>query len=445
MKASRRILFIKNGAAASFARSWVVDDLGMHSRIISDAALLGRVLSGETFDVVLLDQRGSNEELIPSIEGMRRYQPTAKLVIVSDSVALSDVQQAMRFNVHDIFLPPFELMPILQRLEEVLARLNNSTPIAAAKVYARWNELAETLLGRLDLIFVQNDKSVGSSAQDGAPPAEESPAELKSRIESQAAELEALRAELTAGSEARARLNDQIVQLSAGASALGRAEARARALEAEVIELRRGALIEGSGAAEMGRLQDELERARERITELERLNSGLLGGGGMESAGNRDERVRELEAELADLNARFEAAGQAFAAEMEQVMAREAEAMGALAAAEERERKAQAVMSSAGEAFGRADETIEKERAAIQQQREKLEGIRTALEQQRQDVHKREEHVDARLRQVENLSRSFAADLEQTLDALGPLAERAQTLLARRDEIQKLAPRPDDA
>ncbi len=438
MKASRRILFIKNGADAAFARSWVVDELGMHSRIISDAALLGRVLTGETFDVVLLDQRGSSEELIPSIDGMRRYQPTAKLMVVSDGVALSDVQQAMRFNVHDIFLPPFELMPIVERVESVVARLNGATPTPAAKVLARWSELSETLQGKLDIIFIQNDKSVGAAASDTPVPAGETAEELKQQLESRTAELESLRTQLADAVEARARLNDQIAQLSAGASALGRAEARARSLEAEVIELRKGALVEGSGSADILRLQDELESARERITELERLNSGLLAGSSSGDCSASEERVRELEAELADLSEKFEAAGQAFAAEMEQVMAREAEAMAALAAAEDRERKTQAVMTSAGEAFGRADETIEHERAELQKQREALSQIRASLDEQRQEATRREERLGAQKQRLDTLSREFAEDVEKTVASLGALTEHASGLLQRREQIRKL-------
>lgn len=439
MKASRRILFIKNGADAAFARSWVVDELGMHSRIISDAALLGRVLTGETFDVVLLDQRGSNEELIPSIEGMRRYQPTAKLVIVSDSVALADVQQAMRFNVHDIFLPPFELVPIIERVESVVARLNGATPTPAGKVLARWSELSETLQGKLDVIFIQNDKSVGAATVDTPAPAGETPEEMKKLLDDRAAEIETLRSQLAEAVEARARLNDQIAQLSAGASALGRAEARARSLEAEVIELRKGALVEGSGSAEIVRLQDELERARERINELERLNSGLLAGNGGSGGSESDERVRELEAELASLNEKFEAAGQAFATEMEQVMAREAEAMAALAAAEDRERKAQAVMTSAGEAFGRADETIEKERGELQKQRETLKQVRASLEEERAELVGREERLESRTKRLDALSQEFAEDVERTIASLGALTEHASGLLQRREAIRKLA------
>lgn len=435
MKTSRRILFIKNSSTAAFARSWVVDELGMHSRVIADAALLGRILTGETFDIVLLDQRGTSEELIPSIEGMRRFQPNAKLVVVSDTVALSEVQQAMRFNVHDIFLPPFEMMPIVERVDEVHARICGAPPTAANKLLARWCELGATLAGKLDAIFVQSDSTVGADGGDAAQPAPATAEELQKQLDLQRAELDALKVQLEQANEARAHLNQQITQLSAGASALGRAEARARALEAEVIELRKGPVGDGP---DVGRLQEELEQARARIAELDRLNQGLLAGATGGGSLDTDERVRELEAELAEANARFEAAGQAFATEIELMMAREVEAQAALAAAEDRERKAHAVMASAGDAFGRADDTITREREEIEAGRAALEAGQAELEEAKQALNKRAAELEARSRKVDTLTQSFAADLERTLVDLGSVAGRAQELLVRREEIRAL-------
>jgi len=439
MKASRRILFIKNSSTAAFARSWVVDELGMHSRVIADAALLGRILTGETFDIVLLDQRGTSEELIPSIEGMRRYQPNAKLVIVSDAVALSDVQQAMRLNVHDIFLPPFEMMPIVERVDEVHARISGAPRTAANKLLARWCELGATLAGKLDAIFVQSDSTVGADAGDAAQPAPATAEDLQKQLDLQRAELDAIKTQLEEANEARARLNQQITQLSAGASALGRAEARARSLEAEVIELRKGPIGDGPGGGpDVGRLQDQLERAQERIIELDRLNQGLLAGATGGGSPDTDARVRELEAELAEANARFEAAGQAFATEIELMMAREAEAQAALAAAEDRERKAHAVMVSAGDAFGRADDTINREREEIEAGRAALEAGQAELDESRRGLEKRAADLEARSRKIDTLSQSFASDLERTLVDLGSVAGRAQELLVRREEIRAL-------
>lgn len=439
MKASRKILFIKNSATGSFARSWVSEDLGVHSRIIADAGLLGRVLTSETFDLVLLDQRGSNEELIPAIEGMRRFQAGAKLIIVSDSVALSEVQQAMRFNVHDIFLPPFEMMPIVERVDAIIAQLNSAPATPAAKLLARWTELGATLAGQLDAIFIQDDKTAGADGADAARAAESQRVEMQQRLERQESELVTLRAQLTEATEAKTRLAEQVSQLSAGASALGRAEARARSLEAEIAELRRT----GGGGVDIGPLRDDLEKAQARIAELERLNAGLLGGTAPESAASTDtheleERVRALEAELGESNGRLEAAGQAFAAEMEQIMAREAEAMAALAAAEEREQKAQAMLASAGDAFGRADESIEKERSELKALREKLEAERVSVEGARRELAAREARLDARSRRVDSISLQFADDVEKTIASLGLLTEHAQALLQRREEIKRL-------
>jgi len=439
MKASRKILFIKNSATGSFARSWVAEELGVHSRIIADAGLLGRILTAETFDIVLLDQRGSNEELIPSIEGMRRFQTTAKLLVVSDSVALSEVQQAIRFNVHDIFLPPFELMPIVERVDAIIAQLNNTPPTPAAKLLAHWSEVGATLAGQLDAIFIQEDRNVAGGAPEGARSAESQLLDLQQRIERQDAELTTLRAQVAEATEARARLNDQIVQLSAGASALGRAESRARALEAEVAELRRT----GGGGVDIGPLRDELDKAQARIAELERLNTGLLagtGGGGASDPASPEleERVRALEAELADANARFEAAGQAFATEMEQVMAREAEAMAALAAAEDRERKAQAVMATAGDAFGRADETLERERTEIRALRDEVTAAKAALEEERKALAQREARLATRTRRVDTLGQELAGDVERVIGSLGALTEHAQALMQRREELRSL-------
>ena len=445
MKAPRKILFIKNSATGSFARSWVVEELGVHSRIIADAGLLGRILSAETFDIVLLDQRGSNEELIPSIEGMRRFQPGGKLLVVSEGVALSEVQQAMRFNVHDIFLPPFELMPIVERIDAIIAQLNNAAATPAAKLLARWAEVGATLAGQLDAIFIQEDRNISSENGEAVRTPESQLVELQQRIERQDAELLTLRNQVSEANDARARLNEQIAQLSAASSALGRAEARARSLEADLAELRRGGT---SGDGDTGALRDELDAAQKRIHELERLNSGLLASAGSGSGGGEgdaavmaelQERVQALEAELADANARFEAAGQAFAAEMEQIMAREAEAIGALAAAEERERKAQAVMATAGDAFGRADEAIEREREEIHAQRLEVEHERAALEDMRKSLGTREARVATRLKRVDTLSQALAGDVEKTLESLGLFTEHAQTLLARREELRGLA------
>jgi len=440
MKASRKILFIKNSATGSFARSWVAEELGVHSRIIADAGLLGRVLTGETFDIVLLDQRGSNEELIPSIEGMRRFQAQAKLLIVSDTVALSEVQQAMRYNVHDIFLPPFDLVPIVERVDAIISQLNATPPTPAAKLLAHWSEVGATLAGQLDAIFIQEDRNVAGGSPEGPRPPEAQLLELQQRIERQDAELTTLRAQLAEAVESRKSLNDQIAQLSAGASALGRAESRARSLEAELTELRRT----GAGGADVGQLRDDLDKAESRIAELERLNNGLLagtGGGPADSAASAEleERVRALEAELADANARFEAAGQAFATEMEQIMAREAEAMAALAAAEDRERKAQAVMATAGDAFGRADETLEKERTAIRAQKDEVAAAQAALDEARKTFAQREARLDSRVRRADALSQQLAGDVEKTLASLGALTEQAQALMQRREEIRALS------
>ncbi|MBE2215867.1 MAG: hypothetical protein IAE82_18485 [Opitutaceae bacterium] len=439
MKAPRKILYIKNRSEGKFARSWVVEELGTHGRILGDAALVEKVLNAETFDVVVLDQRDGAPDLIASIEATHQLQPAAKLVVVGENVGLTEVRQAMRFGVHDIFTPPFQLFPIVERVDALVAQLTNSRPTPAEAMYFRWSELAATLNGQLDAIFAQ----VNTGPAPEAAPQGPSAAELKEQCDRQAAELESLRAQLAEAAEARTRLNDQLAQLSAGASALGRAEARVRSLEADLEEMRRT----GSGGVDVGAIRDELDRAQARIAELERLNAGLLAGtgggdaGGAVASAELEERVRALEAELADANERFEAAGQAFATEMEQVMAREAEAMAALAAAEDRERKAHAVMATAGDAFGRADETLEKERASLQAQREEADALRAAVEEERVALASREARVAERARQLDTLSRHLADDVEKTVAGLGALTEHAHALLQRREAIRTLAER----
>lgn len=438
MKAPRKVLYIKNRSEGKFARSWVVEELGTHGRIIGDAALLEKVLAAESFDIVVLDQRGASAELIASIEAAHLLQPHAKLVVVSESIGLDDVRQAMRFGVNDIFMPPFQLFPIVERVDALVAQITGTRATATEAMYFRWSELAATLNGQLDAIFAQ--VNTGPAVADANAPVE---TDWKSVSEGQAAELETLRAQLAEASEARARLADQVTQLSAGASALGRAEARVRSLEADIVELRRT----GTGGVDIGPLRDELEKAQARIVELEHLTTGLLSGTDGEPAGDRSdsgelaERVRELEAELADANARFEAAGQAFATEMEQVMAREAEAMAALAAAEDRERKASAVMASAGDAFGRADETLEKERTALRMQRDEIEAAMAAAEQESKALAQREARLAERTKRVDTLSRQLAGDVEKTIASLGQLTEHAHALLQRREEIKGLAER----
>lgn len=438
MKAPRKILYIKNRSEGKFARSWVVEELGTHGRILGDAALIEKVLNAESFDLIVLDQRESALDLIASIEAIHQFQPAAKQVVVSDNVGLTEVRQAMRFGVHDIFTPPFQLYPIVERVDALVAQLTNTRATPADAMYFRWSELAATLNGQLDAIFAQVNTGPAPEPATQGP----SPAELKELCERQAAELEALRAQLAEAVESRSRLTDQIAQLSAGASALGRAEARVRSLEADLEEMRRT----GSGGVDVGALRDQVDAAQARIAELERLNNGLLAGTGgdpSDSAAHAEleERVRSLEAELADANARFEAAGQAFATEMEQVMAREAEAMAALAAAEDRERKAHAVMASAGDAFGRADETLQKERAALQTQRDEIEAIQASVEQERKALALREARMAERTKRLDTLSRQMAADVEKTISSLGSLTEHAHALLQRREEIRSLTER----
>jgi DNA repair exonuclease SbcCD ATPase subunit len=438
MKAPRKVLYIKNRSEGKFARSWVVEELGTHGRIIGDAALLEKVLAAESFDIIVLDQRGGTAELIPSIEAAHQVQPAAKLVVVGENVALTDVRLAMRFGVNDIFTPPFQLFPIVERVDALVAQVAGTRATATEAMYFRWSELAATLNGQLDAIFAQvNTGPAQAEASASTEP------DWKAMSQQQATELEALRAQLVEASEARARLADQVTQLSAGASALGRVESRARSLEAEIAELRRT----GAGGIDIGPIRDELEKAHARIAELEHLTNGLLAGNGEGDAANRsdssevEERVRVLEAELADANARFEAAGQAFATEMEQVMAREAEAMAALAAAEDRERKANAVMATAGDAFGRADETLEKERTALRVLRDEIEEARAAVEQERKALAQREARLADRNRRVDSLSRQFAGDVENTIASLGALTEHAHALLQRREEIKSLTER----
>lgn len=438
MKAPRKVLYIKNRPEGKFARSWVVEELGTHGRIIGDAALLEKVIAAESFEIIVLDQRGGTAELIPSIEAIHQVQPHGKLVVVGENVALADVRQAMRFGVNDIFTPPFQLFPIVERVDALVAQLSGMRPTATEAMYFRWSELAATLNGQLDALFAQVNTSPAPADPNGA-----AQTDWKALSERQAAELEALRIQLAETAESRARLHDQVVQLSTGASALGRADARIRELEGEITELRRI----GAGGIDIGPLRDELEKAHARIAELEHLTNGLLAGNGGDGAvprsdsGELAERVRALEAELAEANARFEAAGQAFAAEMEQIMAREAEAMAALAAAEDRERKANAVMASAGDAFGRADETLEKERTALGARREEIEAAQAALERERATFAQREARLAERTRRVDTLSRLLAGDVENTIASLGALTEHAHALLQRREEIKALAER----
>lgn len=438
MKAARKVLYIKNRSEGKFARSWVVEPLGTHGRIIGDPALLEKVLEAETFDLVVLDQRGGTAELIPSIEAIHAVQPQTKMVVVGENIGLADVRQAMRYGVHDMFPPPFELFSIVERVDALMAQMTNTRPTAPEVMYFRWSELAATLNGQLDEVFAQVDSGPPPAAP--APdPAAPSIAELNELCTRQAAELETLRTQLAEAGESRARLNDQIAQLSAGASAMGRMEARARSLEAELEELRRT----GAGGVDIGTLRDDLDRAQARIAELERLNNGLLAGSGDASANGSDtsgleERIRALEAELADVNVRFEAAGQAFATEMEQIMGREAEAMAALAAAEERERKAQAVMASAGDAFGRADESIERERSALQEQRAEVDARAAEIADQEARLRERDAALRVRMKELDTIGQGIAADVEGTIASLGALAEQTQNLLRRREELRSI-------
>jgi chromosome segregation ATPase len=222
MKIQSKILLLKSRAADQRACSAIIGAGSVYWRPIGTTDGINRALEQETFQLVVLDHRNSGSDGTAAIASLRKLQPQARVILVSDALELNDVVQAMRMGVREVFPPPIDLPGVVKCVESSLeADFGKPDP-------ERWAVLLE---------FIGDDGvAVDQSSANSAPKRPKSPGGQKTASASGASPAgtdEAMAATRRANelAEQCARLNEELARLSA-------IEQRALALQREMDALR---------------------------------------------------------------------------------------------------------------------------------------------------------------------------------------------------------------
>lgn len=282
MKGPSKVLLLKNHREHALARSWIVDEGGLHGRSIPDSTELNETLRRDRFELVLVDQRQSDDDLIETLSGVRQFQPESRLLVLSDKLALPQVIQAMRYGVRDIFQPPIDLTEFILRVH---ADLGGEAIRAGAQetptVISRWSDLMHALDGSPARAVAAREQAPTPPPPPPPPPDLEPPPELllelknlRTALDEQRRETEHLRRKLSVSEAAHASLTTEVDRLinQEVTSRTGEA-ASSRELEDEVTRLREENLASQAAGLEAGRriaaMERQLEEAQKRMRDLE--------------------------------------------------------------------------------------------------------------------------------------------------------------------------------
>jgi ActR/RegA family two-component response regulator len=281
MKGLSKVLLLKNHREHPLARSWIVDEGGLHGRTISDSGALHTALQREKFDVIVIDQRDSDDDLLETLTGIREFQAESRLLVLSGKIALPQVVQAMRFGVRGIFQPPVDISEFILRVHaDATGEPVHTQGRDDQEITARWGDLAKSLEGAPPIPkageLAPTPAPVPTPASHPPPPpAGPSPetlqelTSLRTALEEQRRETELLRRKLEEAHAAHAKLTTEVDRLINQATAVHvESGSRVQQLEKELAHLKR----ENTRKTE----HREVAGAEPRAAELERQLDAAL-------------------------------------------------------------------------------------------------------------------------------------------------------------------------
>jgi chromosome segregation ATPase/CheY-like chemotaxis protein len=124
---SAKILLLQQKDGLRQAKSLVFGGAYFHTLALKDFDDVNDYLSREPVDVILADCRGAEAKGMEMVETLRKEQPKAKIVLVTDALDLPLVVKSIRLGVKDVFHGALDLRSVTRSLGELAA--SKETPI----------------------------------------------------------------------------------------------------------------------------------------------------------------------------------------------------------------------------------------------------------------------------------------------------------------------------
>ena len=252
MKIQSKILLLKSRASDQMACSAVTSAGIFYWRPITSTEAINATMQSESFHLVVLDHRATRTDAITAIASLRKYQPHAKVILVSDPLEIHQVVQAMRIGVREVFPPPLDMQGMVECIESHL-----DTDWSKADL-DRWSVLIEFLeLGRRESPAEANPPPTKySHPRAGHVPVRDPVRESDDLVQAQP-QIQELTAECK-------RLSQEVARLTA-------VEKHARSLEKEI-----EAACQQSGSLNHDNLRAaDMERIRQAEARIEALDATL--------------------------------------------------------------------------------------------------------------------------------------------------------------------------
>ncbi|WP_404422353.1 response regulator [Nibricoccus sp. IMCC34717] len=124
---SAKILLLQQKDGLRQAKSLVFGGAYFHTLALKDFDDVNDYLSREPVDVILADCRGAEAKGMEMVETLRKEQPKAKIVLVTDALDLPLVVKSIRLGVKDVFHGALDLRSVTRSLGDLAA--SKETPV----------------------------------------------------------------------------------------------------------------------------------------------------------------------------------------------------------------------------------------------------------------------------------------------------------------------------
>ncbi len=116
----KQILIVENSEAYRSLLQDIVAGMGLGSLAVDSATKAVEALSGEAFDLVLLDIKMPNIHGDLFLRYIRRKGNRVPVIVISGYLTPDVLQSVQRHAVHDVVAKPFKVQRVTQAIAEVL-------------------------------------------------------------------------------------------------------------------------------------------------------------------------------------------------------------------------------------------------------------------------------------------------------------------------------------
>jgi len=144
-KAPAKILLLSDEKQEGHFRTLTADESTVYWRPTDPRDDLDATLGEEQFDIVIANYRDATIDILRAVEGLRKRQPKAQIILVCRKLELQDIIRAIRFGVRDVFTPPLDFRKLAARIETLARRSEKPEGMPSEAALGRWEELIARL------------------------------------------------------------------------------------------------------------------------------------------------------------------------------------------------------------------------------------------------------------------------------------------------------------